>query len=94
MDKIYRDGNCVVIESQHVDTMDLLYRVENPRTETTITKYTKEEIEQELSSLEDSKNSLSFDSESYDAGNDSYFTQLEFLDEQTEFVKSLLAYFD
>ena len=93
MDKIYRDGNYIVIEEQYTDTVDILHRVENPHTETTVIKYTKEEIKQELLSLEDSKNNLSFDSESYDAGSDSYFIQLEFLDEQIEFFESLLAYF-
>ena len=94
MDKIYRDGNYIVVEKEYIDTMDLLHHVKNPRTTTSVTKYTKEEIKKELKSLNENKYNLSFDSAACDAGDDSYFYHLEFLDEQTEFFESLLAYFN
>lgn len=94
MDKIYKDGSCVVVEKQYLDTMDVLCCIENPRTETTVIRYTKEDVKQELNFLNENKYNLSYDSESYDSGSDGYFMQLEFLDEQIEFFESLLAYFN
>ena len=41
MDKIYMDGDYVVIEKEYIDTMDLLHRVKNPRTTTSVIKNVK-----------------------------------------------------
>ena len=94
MDKIYIDGDYVVIEKEYIDTMDLLHRVKNQRTTTSVIKYTEKDIEKELKLLKESKCNLNYDSAACDAGDDSYFYHLEFLDEQTEFFESLLSYFN
>ena len=88
---MYIKDDVLHIEKEYFDSVAVLAR-QTPKTIKVVEKYTKEQIEEEL---EETRNFLPvFDSEEYDAGDDSYFYKLEYRDERIEELEKMLSMFN